>query len=226
MSVRLHVWGDYACFTRPEMKVERYSYDVMTPSAARGILEAIYWHPGVEWKVHRISVCKPIQFTSVKRNEVKEKASIRNIENYQKNGGKLPILVTSDNIMQRSSTILKDVDYVIDASFILNRNKFIDGDSLTDAEVISIFNRRAQKGQYFHHPYFGTREFPVDFEWLNPDQPLPSSIHPIDMTHDLGFMLRDLDYSDVQHPIPLFFHAYLKHGVMDIPALTSEEVHR
>lgn len=224
MVVRLHVWGDFACFTRPEMKVERYSYEVMTPSAARGILEAIYWHPGVRWNIRRISVCKPIRMMSIERNEVTEKFSVRNLKTFSRHGGRLPALHPSKAIAQRSSTILRDVDYVIEAGFSLDPRDETNNDSLTSGKVISIFDRRARKGQYFHHPYFGTREFPVDFELLEPGG--EKGPDPIPETKDLGFMLYDLDFRDKEHPSPLFFHARLQNGVMTVPPITSLEVHR
>lgn len=224
MAVRLHVWGNFACFTRPEMKAERYSYDVMTPSAARGILEAIYWHHGVNWHITKITVCKPIQFITVKRNEVSDKFSVSNLQKYEKGEGELPVLHPSEKTAQRSSTVLKNVEYIIDAYFTLDNSPQKGEEQLSDAKVVSIFNRRAQKGQYYHHPYFGTREFPVEFEWMDPTQ--KPVIAPINETKDLGFMLLDFDFTQALHPVPLFFHARLDHGIMNVPSLTSSEVHR
>ena len=117
MSVRVEVWGDYACYSRPEMKAERVSYDCMTPSAARGILEAVYWHPGMVWRIDKIYVLSPIQFTNIRRNEVKSKISARNVQTVMNRGTGPLYLVTSDDIQQRASLVLKDVRYVIEAHF-------------------------------------------------------------------------------------------------------------
>lgn len=224
MSIRLHVWGDYACFTRPELKVERYSYDVMTPSAARGILEAIYWHPGVHWHIHRIEVNKPIRFMSVERNEVTDKFNVRAFQQYERGKQDLPVLHPSECVAQRTSIILCDVDYVINASFAIDRKHSEEG--LTDAKVLSIFNRRASKGQCFHHPYFGTREFPVEFELLSSDNPYTPDPTQIPADKDLGMMLLDLDFSHKQ-PQPVFFHALLKSGSVDVPNMSDiERVYR
>ena len=156
MSISVEVWGDYACFSRPEMKVERVSYDVMTPSAARGLLEAIYWHPGMKWVVDRIHVCAPIRFTNIRRNEVKDTVSARKAQTVMEKGGEL-YLATPDSIQQRAAMVVRDVRYVIDAHFEMtaratptdNPGKFQD-----------IMRRRVEKGQFYHQPCFGVREFP------------------------------------------------------------------
>ena len=158
-GVKVKVWGDYALFSRPEMKVERCSYDVMTPSAARGILEAIYWHPGMRWVIDRIYVNKPIQLTSVRRNEVKSKISANNVLPVYNGNPKRLYISTKAEIVQRASLLLRNVEYVIEAHF-----------EMTDAATASdnpgkfkdITMRRLRKGECFHTPYFGCREFPVD----------------------------------------------------------------
>ena len=161
MSIRLEVWGDNALFTRGEFKTERVTYDVMTPSAARGILEAIFWHPGMCWRIDRIHVLNPIRFDSIRRNEVDsviDKGKIRAMAEGRGDGG---TIYAAESIQQRASTILRDVRYVIDAHFELKRSKMTPTDSAEKFQ--NIFIRRASKGQCFHHPYFGAREFPAEF---------------------------------------------------------------
>ena len=214
MTIQLEVWGPYALFTRPEMKVERVSYDVMTPSAARGILDAVFWHPGMVWRVDRIVVMRPIKFANIRRNEVMDTISARNVESMilrpsRKNREKLAIY-TSESIAQRSSIILKDVKYVIEAHFDMTP-KAKDGD--TPAKFISEFNRRANKGQYYHHPYFGTREFPAEFRLWHSNSGKPQGFEQ--GRRDLGYMLYDLDYSDCDNPQPVFFRAELLDGVLN-----------
>ena len=143
MSVKVEVWGEYACFTRPEMKVERVSYDVMTPSAARGLLEAIYWHPGLLWVIDRIHVCNPIQFTNIRRNEVKSIVSARNVNSVM-NGHALPLFInTMADIQQRAAMVLQDVRYVIEAHFEMTE-KAADGDN--PGKFADIMRRRLEKG--------------------------------------------------------------------------------
>lgn len=211
MPIRLEVWGDYALFTRPEMKTERVTYDVMTPSAARGILEAIFWHPGLCWRVDRIHVLNPIRFDNIRRNEVDSVVITSKIRSMAEGRGDGGAIYASESIQQRSSTILRDVRYVIDAHFDLDRSKLSPTDSA--AKFQSIFMRRAAKGQCFHHPYFGTREFPVDFRlWEGNHEPVG-----FERGHrDLGYVFYDFDYRDSVHPKPLFFHAALDDGVLDV----------
>ncbi len=205
-AVALHVWGDYACFTRPENKVERLSYDVMTPSAARGLLEAIYWKPEIAWVIDRIHVLREIRFTSVRRNEVKAKVSADSARTVMKAGrGQLGFFVDDgDNRQQRAATILRDVEYAIEAHFTLT------GGSDLPQKHYEMFKRRAEKGQYFHHPYLGCREFPASFAWLDD---LPRS--PLRGTHDLGWMLHDIDFK--RGMTPRFFQATLENGVLTVP---------
>ncbi|MBR2390845.1 MAG: type I-C CRISPR-associated protein Cas5 [Mogibacterium sp.] len=211
MSVRLEVWGDYACFTRPEMKVERVSYDVMTPSAARGILEAIFWHPGMKYVIDRIHVLSPIAFANIRRNEVKSKVSASAVYEHMTGGGKDLYLNTSEDIQQRAAMVLQNVRYVIDAHFELVPDKMGAGDNV--GKFSEMLKRRIEKGQCYHRPYFGCREFPVQFQmWEEKDIP---AAYPNE-TRDLGFMLFDMDYRDPQNIRPMFFRATLENGVLDL----------
>ena len=186
--IQLEVWGAYALFSRPELKVERVSYDVPTPSAARGIVESVYYHPGLRWYIDRIHVLNPIRFVSIRRNEVTDKISGRNVRQAAQGGGQPLYLVTSQKIVQRSSLLLQDVHYVIEAHFEMT-DKAAPSDN--PGKFQDIVTRRMERGQCFHTPYFGCREFPVSFRrW--PGGPIPS----IDETRDLGLMLYDFDYSD------------------------------
>src|SRR5579884_3136218 len=190
-GIRLRVWGERACFTRPEMKVERVSYDVMTPSAARGILEAIHWKPAILWVVDRIHVLKPIRFQSFRRNEVDAKISAANAERAMRAGSTTGLgLVVENHRQQRATTFLVDVAYVIEAHFALT-DRAQDDD--TPAKHISMFNRRAAAGQCFHRPCLGTREFVADFALIPEGDALPQSELPPDQRdRDLGWMLHDI----------------------------------
>lgn len=200
-GVKLKVWGDYALFTRPEMKVERVSYDVMTPSAARGILEAIYWKPAIRWIVDRIHVLKPVQFENIRRNELSNKVSVN--AKVMKEGGRPVHQYIEDNRQQRASLVLKDVAYIIEAHFELTGS-----DASDPGKHLAMFERRAKKGQCFHRPYFGCREFPVNFEWCDeiPDSALTGE-------QSLGFMLHDIDYANEM--TAHFFRAVMHNGVME-----------
>ena len=206
MSIQIEVWGDYACFSRPEMKTERVSYDVMTPSAARGLIESIYWHPGLRYCIDRIHVLKPIRFTNIRRNEVKSIILARKVLSAAKSGEALA-LIPSQDIQQRAALILQDVHYVIEAHFDMT-DKAAPGDN--PGKFQDILRRRLQRGQAYSQPYFGCREFAAHFqEWPGGDVPA------IDVTQDLGFMLYDMDYSDMQNIQAQFFRAKLEHGVLD-----------
>ena len=211
MSVKIHVWGDYALFSRPEMKVERCSYDVMTPSAARGILEAVYWHPGLMWIIDKIYVCKPIQFTNIRRNEIKSKISANNVLQVMNGADKDLYVSAKDDIVQRASLMLRDVEYVIEAHFNMTEKA-----NTTDnpGKFQDIFKRRLQSGKCYHTPYFGTRECPVYFEPCE-ENTIKTAYEDID-EKDLGFMLYDFDYSNKEEPQPIFFRAILKKGVLDV----------
>lgn len=215
---RLKVSGEYACFTRPEMKVERVSYDVMTPSAARGVLEAILWKPAIAWKILKIDVLKPIRWFNIRRNEVASIVSAKTALAAMKKGrGQLGIYSdVGKERQQRAALVLRDVAYIIHAYFELT-DKASSEDNVTKFE--QMFLRRAGRGQCFHRPYLGCREFVADFELLDKNADLPT---PIPENRDLGWMLYDWDYS--QKPaIPTFFQAKLKEGVLD---LTAVEVRR
>lgn len=218
-GIRLRVAGRWALFTRPEMKVERVSYDVMTPSAARGILEAIHWKPAIKWIVEEIHVLKPIRFQSIRRNEVGAKAPARAIGTAMKTGnlGGLALII-EDNRQQRASTVLVDVAYEICARFALTSKAGADDN---EGKHLDTFNRRARKGQCFHQPCLGTREFPAQFELIDPDAPL---LQAIDETRDLGFMLYDIDHAGNRDS--MFFRATLDRGVMRVPPPDSPEIRR
>ena len=208
-GVRVHVWGDYALFARPEMKVERCSYDVMPPSAARGILEAIYWHPGMRWVIDRIQVRKPILFTSIRRNEVKSKVLAGNVLRAV-NGSSKPLYIASkEEIVQRAAILLKDVDYLIEAHFEMTERASA-GDN--PGKFKDIVMRRLRRGECFHMPYFGCREFPANFELYEADDLEDGD----GREQDLGYMLYDFDYSDPEDIKPMFFRAVLRNGILDV----------
>lgn len=216
-GIRLRVWGDYACFTRPEMKVERVSYDVMTPSAARGILEAVHWKPAIRWVVDRIHVLKPIRFETLRRNEVGHKISTANAARAMARGSTADLhLAVDEDRQQRASTLLRDVDYLIEAHFELTARAGADD---PPGKHLDMFNRRARQGQCFHQPCLGCREFAAAFTLVEGDAPTP---HPDLMgRRDLGWMLLDIDYPTGRSH---FFRAELVDGVLDVPALDAAEV--
>lgn len=224
MPVKLHVEGDYACFTRPEMKVERVSYDVMTPSAARGILEAIYWKPQISWVVESIRVLKPIRFTNVRRNEVAGAIPIRNITSAMKSGRGILAQYVEEDRQQRAGMILRNVSYVIEASITVRDNHDAEGNVLScpEAKHLDTFNRRARNGRAFMQPYFGCREFPVRFRLLEADSEPPEDALPnAGRNRDLGWMLHDIDFKNGM--TPRFFRAALQDGLMIVPPW--EEAH-
>lgn len=207
-GIQVEVWGDYALFSRPELKVERVSYDVMTPSAARGLIEAIYWHPGLRWYIDRIHVLNPIAFTNIRRNEVKDKIVSSNVRSVMMGADKPLAIYTSESIQQRASMVLTDVRYVIDAHFTMT-----DKANPTDnpGKFIDIARRRLERGQCYHQPCFGCREFPANFRpWEG--GPVPT----IGETRSLGLMLYDMDYSDPRSIQPTFFRAELVNGVLEV----------
>lgn len=208
-TFRLYIRGPSACFTRPEMKVERVTYEVPTPSAMRGVLEAIFWKPAFRWIIERIDVLEPISFETIRRNEVGNRISPRS-----------GYLLIEKERQQRAALVLKDVAYVIYAHQELT-GKEPEGNDIKKLEAI--FERRAKKGQYFHHPYLGTREFALsEFRLLKEGEKL----QPIQESKDLGWMLYDLDFSQPKNPQPLFFNAKLQEGVLRVPHPHSEEVKR
>lgn len=209
--IKIRVFGDYALFSRPELKVERYSYDVMTPSAARGILDAIYYHPGLRWRVKKIFVEKPIRFTNIRRNEVSKKNLATDLLSAA-NGADKPIFIDRrEAIAQRAATVLRDVSYVIEANFDVLPEKMGREDNAD--KFYAIFSNRVRKGKSFTQPYFGCREFPAFFEAVSEDTNPPA---PIGETRDLGIMLYDMDYSDETDIRPMFFHAVMTNGVVEV----------
>ena len=208
-GIRAEVWGDYALFSRPELKTERVSYDVMTPSAARGLLEAVMWHPGMRWHIDRIHVINPIVFTNIRRNEVKSKIK-KEVPKSMVNSGTIPFLATSNDIMQRASLMLKDVRYVIEAHFELT-NQASPTDTVEKFYAMSC--RRLREGKCYHQPCFGTRECTAHFRLIEDKEELPPAI---DETRDLGLMLFDMDYSEPEDIQPMFFRAKLNKGIMQI----------
>ena len=227
----LEVWGDFACFTRPEMKVERVSYDVITPSSARSIFEAIFWKPAIKWQVTKIEVLNPINWISIRRNEVGALMSER-VSN----------LFIEDNRQQRAGLLLRDVRYRIYAELIFIRpseriqtNRIV-SDELVDKEEKEIykkdenpgkynamFERRARKGQCFNQPYLGCREFSASFKLVDTGLSLKD---PINESRDLGFMLYDMDFTNVKDPQAMFFRAQMQNGVISVPPIDSEEVRK
>jgi len=235
-GIRLEVWGDYASFNRPEMKVERVSYDVITPSAARGILEAIYWKPQMRWVVDRIHVLAPIRFTHVRRNEISGKIPASSVKRAMRGGtGSLAIAV-EEHRQQRAARILRDVRYGIEAHVEVLDPTARDGTVLDHAEAkhLEAFKRRASKGQFFHHPYLGCREFPAHFRLLDDGEPFGGCPPDLAGERDLGYMLWDIDF--VQDPRgkvieshrgrrvraePRVFRARMRDGVIDVPSLVE-----
>lgn len=211
-GITIRVRGEYALFTRPEMKVERVSYDVITPSAARGIIEAIYWKPAIRWVIDRIHVLNEIEFTNIRRNEVRAKVSNSEVCR-RMNGSQQPFyLSASDSRQQRAAMVLKNVDYVIESHFELTEKA---GPDDTAEKHYSIALRRLRKGQHFHAPSLGTREFGAQVEIIE-NAPIPiSSIGDL----DLGWMLYDLDFSDMDDVKPLFFKAEMRSGVIDLTCM-------
>ena len=219
-GIRLKVWGDFGCFTRPEMKVERQTYDVMTPSAARGILEAIHWKPAILWVVDAIHVLETVRFQTIRRNEVGHKVPAGKIKSAMKRGDLegLNLLVDEDR-QQRAATVLVGPAYVIEAHFELTAKA---GPDDNEGKHLDIFNRRAAKGQCFHQPCLGTREFAAHFKLLPPHEALPPAIPE---SRDLGFMLFDIDHAAPGRP-SLYFRAMMENGIVKVPAPTSPQVRR
>lgn len=208
-GIKVEVWGEYALFTRPEMKTERVSYDVMTPSAARGILEAIYWKPAIRWLIERIHVLKPVRFTNVRRNEVSAKLSASNAKAAVSGSTAVKPICSVEVIQQRASMLLKDVRYVIEAHFEMTGKA---GSDDTPEKHYNVALRRLRQGQFFHQPCFGCREFPASFRIIEDD--IPQGERPKD--RDLGYMLFDMDYSNKRDIRPMFFRASIKDGVIDL----------
>lgn len=233
-GITLHVSGDYALFSRPEMKVERVSYDVMTPSAARGVLEAIYWKPQMRWIIDEIHVLNPIRFTNIRRNEISKKATSPTKAQI---AGEAPPPEgircddTENKIRaQRASLLLKDVSYLIKAHVhVIDPRIDRGGEAIAEPQAVAkhleMFKRRARKGQAFQQPYFGCREFPVRFELIEPEENLPAPHESFTGEKDLGFMLHDIEFDQdlatkrVKSTTPHFFRASMNDGVIKVPAL-------
>ena len=214
----LELSGDFACFTRPEMKVERVSYDVMTPSAARACFEAILWKPAIRWHIRTIEVLKPIRWINLRRNEVASVVSTRNVETAMKNGtGNLGLNIEDDR-QQRAGLFLRDVAYRVHADLEVLPNAAPDN---TPMKFQEMFERRANRGQCVNQPYLGCREFAAHFRLVADPATEPA---PIDETRELGFMLHDLDFTNSADPAPRFFRARLENGTVNVPAWDSEEV--
>ena len=210
-GVRIRVWGDYALFSRPELKVERYSYDVITPSAARGILDAIYYHPGMRWIIDKIYVVKPIRFTSVRRNEVKSKISASNVLQAYNGADKALYMSSKQEIVQRASVLLTDVEYVIEAHFEMTEKA---NETDNPGKFKDITMRRLKKGECYHMPYFGCREFPAHFALCEEEE--IKTVYETVPEKDFGIMLYDMDYSDPENIQPMFFRAVMRQGVLDL----------
>ena len=209
MSFCLEVSGDFACFTRPEMKVERVSYDVITPSAARSVFEAILWKPAIRWEVRKIELLKPICWINVRRNEVKSKISISNVQKAI-NGTRQNLgMFIEDERTQRASLFLRDVQYRLHAELVP-----VGEDALKNpAKYREMFQRRAEKGQCVNQPYLGCREFAARFRLIDD---LTAEKAALGETRDLGWMLYDMDFSVVDDPKPKFFRAEMRGGVIDL----------
>jgi CRISPR-associated protein Cas5d len=215
-GIRLLVWGDYACFTRPEMKVERVSYDVITPSAAKGIMEAIYWKPAIVWVIDRIHVLNQIRFDNIRRNEVGGKIPVRNVKDAMKGEPVVLCQYASDDRQQRATLLLRDVAYAIEAHFEMTGDA---GTEDTPEKHYAIAARRARQGQCFQQPFFGCREFPARFRLIEEEESAPISQYEGEKERDLGWMLLDIDYAQGMNP--QFFRAIMKNGVIEVPRMES-----
>ena len=234
-GIRLEISGDYALFSRPEMKTERVSYDVITPSAARGILEAIYWKPEIRWVIDEIQVLNPIRFTNIRRNEISQKIPVRNVTAAMAAGEGNLRLHVDENRQQRASLLLRDVRYIISAHFdLLTRRVERGGPELAPNEAsgkhLDIFNRRARTGRVFHQPYFGCREFPVRFRLLEGDEAAPEPHESLKGERDLGYLLHDITFEqdratkEVRSTTPHFFRATMMDGLIQVPPLNATHV--
>ncbi len=221
-GITIRVQGCYALFTRPEMKVERVSYDVITPSAARGIIEAVYWKPAIKWVIDKIHVLSEIQFTNIRRNEVSKKISTDDVQLAMKNGTKLLYIVATDTEnkirQQRASMVLKDVDYVIEAHFDLINST--DEGNVEKKKHYNMVLRRLRDGQHFHAPCLGTREFPANVTLIEDKGTIPKS--RLTGKRDFGWMLYDLDFSKPRDIQPMFYHAVMQDGMIDVRELAKE----
>lgn len=233
-GIKLEVWGDLAAFNRAEMKVERVSYDIMTPSAARGILEAIYWKPQMRWIINRIHVLRPIRFTHIRRNEIASKIPVKGktgVAAAMKSGRRALGVAVEEDRQQRAAMVLRDVCYGIAASVeVLQAPPETPGRS-PEARHLAAFKRRASRGQYFHHPYLGAREFPAHFRLVEEFPKCPQELRG---ERDLGFMLHDFEFAadpngeiiesnrgDRVAARPRFFRARMREGIVNVPPLAE-----
>ncbi len=226
-GIKLKVWGEYACFTRPEMKAERVSYDVITPSAARGILEAIHWKPAIKWVIDKIRVLNKIEFTNIKRNEVSGKIPEGKIKQAMKGEEVKLYQSINDDRQQRASLVLKNVAYIIEAHFKMTSKA---GTTDSEEKHYNMFLRRAREGQCFHRPYLGCREFPANFELIEDESKIPMPAPELKGEKDLGWMLYDLEFKNekeigvYEEITPKFFRVEMKDGVIDVAKLIKEGV--
>ncbi len=228
-GIKLKVWGEYACFTRPEMKAERVSYDIMTPSAARGVLEAIHWKPAIKWVIDKIHVLNKIEFDNIRRNEVSGKILESNVKKAME--GKDVDLYQSitEERQQRASMVLRNVAYIIEAHFEMTAKA---GKEDNPEKHHNIFLRRARGGQCFQRPYLGCREFPANFELIESLAELPMSAPELKGTKDLGWMLYDMEFKDEKaigvygEITPKFFRAEMKDGTIYVAKQIKDEVKR
>ncbi len=214
----LELSGAFACFTRPEMKVERVSYDLITPSAARACFEAILWKPAIRWHIRRIEVLKPVRWVNLRRNEVASVVSTRNVTSAMANGSGALALYIEDDRQQRAGLFLRDVAYRVHADL-----QFLPAmdPAANPAKYQQMFERRARKGQCVNQPYLGCREFAAHFQLIDDPASEPAAI---DETRDLGFMLHDMDFANPNDPQPKFFRAQMNKGIVEVPPLGDQEV--
>lgn len=217
-GITIRVQGRYALFTRPEMKVERVSYDVITPSAARGIIEAVYWKPAIKWVIDKIHVLSEIEFTNIRRNEVSDKASVDNALQVMKGADRPLYIAATEARQQRAAMVLKDVDYIIEAHFEKVEKEW--GERDTEEGHYNIVLRRLRQGQHFHAPCLGTREFPAKVTLIEDKGDIPPS--PLKDKRDFGWILYDLDFSNPHDIQPMFYHAVMQDGMIDVESLRKE----
>ncbi len=210
-GIQIKVSAEYGLFSRPEMKVERMSYEIITPSSARGILEAVYWKPAIRWVIDKITVLKPIAFTNIRRNEVSEKAIAPSQRELIRRPSRPLFISATETRQQRAATVLREPAYLIDAHFEIVPEKA--GQNDTPEKHYNVILRRLRKGQHFMQPCMGTREFAANVELVEENNSYTS---PLKGEKDLGWMLYDLDFSDPENITPFFFRAVLEDGVLDL----------